>query len=179
MTHFKCLHLEIYTKRLHIRTLRNSDDFTYYLQWMRDSSNSFIRSINSSYSQEDLRTYVKDKNESEFALLLGLFDISTNQHIGNIKFEPIVCEDNYAVLGIFIGDNNYRGIGLAKEVIVHTFKKVLINYGIERLILGVAKKNKVAMSAYSKCGFILSDNPVLNMDKESVEMVLHLNNIYM
>lgn len=167
----------VLTERLCIRTLNYTDDLTLYLHWMRDSNNSFIKSINTSYSLADLYTYVKEKDKSEYALLLGLFDISSDQHIGNIKFEPIVQEKKYAVMGIFIGNVNYRGIGITQEVIVNSFKKVLINFGIEKIILGVSKNNLGAISAYYKCGFIVTDNPVLNLDNGSIEMVLHLAEI--
>lgn len=146
---------------------------------MRDPNNSFISSINPSYSLEALRAYVKDKNNSEYVLLFGLFDKSTHQHIGNIKFEPIVKETKYAVLGILIGEVSYRGIGIAKEAISNTFEKILMKLGIEKIILGVDKRNSVAISAYSKCGFKVTDNALLNLDKNSIEMVLYPNIMHM
>lgn len=173
MVNLRSFRALIRTQRLCIRTLNYLDDLDLYLNWIRDSRNYFISSINPSYSMADLRAYVEDKDSSGNALLFGLFDISTNQHIGNLKFEPIVQEEKYAVMGILIGEADYRGIGIAKEAIINTFEQVLMNFGIERIILKVHRSNLRAISAYSKCGFTFSENPELNPSKMGFEMVLH------
>lgn len=177
MVNFQRVNISIFTDRLKICTLNLSVNLSSYLNWMRDSSNTFIKSVNPSYSHAELCEYVQSKYESENSLLFGLFDIFTNQHIGNIKFEPIELEERYAIMGIFIGDANYRGTGIAKEAIIHTFEKLFMEYGIEKILLGVSKKNNAAISAYHKCGFIKTDISLLELDKESIEMVLYYSNI--
>jgi RimJ/RimL family protein N-acetyltransferase len=171
--HFKNLEVDFNTNRLRIRTLKQEDNLQSYLNWMRDESNKFILSINPKMSMEELMLYVDNKYEDHLALLLGIFELEKNKHIGNIKFEPIDFNNNYAVVGIMIGNKKFRGKGIAQEAITQSCIKIINSNGISRVLLGVNKANKAAIKAYAKSGFIVTDNPVLNLDKEAVEMVLY------
>ena len=50
-------------------------------------------------------------------LFLGVFEKVTNKHIGNIKYDPIDSESKVAVMRILIGDPEWRGRGVAEEVL--------------------------------------------------------------
>lgn len=173
MVYLRDYNVSINTQRLTIRTLNADDDFTLYLNWMRNLNNVFIESTNTNYKLTDIQNYVEEKNKSENAILLGFFDIFTNKHVGNIKYEPIIPEKKLAVMGILIGEVDYRGIGIAKEVIINTFEKVMVNLGIEKIILGVRLENSAAINSYYKCGFIINKESFLDLDSNSVEMILN------
>jgi ribosomal-protein-alanine N-acetyltransferase len=160
------------TKRLIIRQLSCLDKIDNYHSWMRSKSNLFIESVNSNVSKEDLYKYIDEKNSSDTALLFGIFDKETKKHIGNGKFEPINFLQKFTVLGLFIGDVEFRGKGLAKEFIHCCFKKVLLPMNVDRILLGVDKENVNAISAYSKAGFVKSNLSKLNLAPGSVELEL-------
>lgn len=165
----------IETSRLLIRKLSDQDKIDDYLSWMQDAENSFIKGIDPNITKKDLYKYINEKNSDPACLLLGLFHKETKKHIGNIKFEPIDLVENYSVLGIFIGDADYRGLGLAQEAIEHTFRSILMPKGVNKLVLGVDKLNEPAIAAYKKSGFKLTKIPFLNLSTNSQEMILQIN----
>jgi ribosomal-protein-alanine N-acetyltransferase len=166
----------IKTKRLVIEQLHADFNVENYLNWLKDSSNKFIISVNPHYEKKDIQKYIGQKNSSPDALLLGIFDKTTGKHIGNGKFEPINFTQKYAVVGVLIGEKEFRGKEIAGEFILACFQYVMVPMGIERLILGVHKSNLEAIKAYSKIGFVLSKNPVLDLDSTSLELEFKQSN---
>lgn len=165
--HFKNFEADFTMDRLRIRTLKQEDNLQSYLDWMRDESNNFILSIDPKMSMEDLMLYVNNKYEDPSALLLGIFEIENKLHIGNIKFEPIDFNNNYAV----VGNRLFRGKGIAQEAITQSCIKVINSNGISRVLLGVDKANKAAIKAYAKFGFKISNSLVLELSQNSLEMI--------
>ena len=132
----------------------NQDDLSGYLSWMQDvKSNPFIQSVRADYGLNDLIHYIEEKNVASNAILLGIFFAENGKHIGNIKFEPILFADRKAVLGLLIGDTEFRGIGVGTEILPYVFSKLYIEYGIEFVELGVDIDNNAAISLYQKMGF--------------------------
>jgi RimJ/RimL family protein N-acetyltransferase len=163
------------TSRLLIRQLSDQDIIDDYLSWMQNEENSFIKGVDPNITKKDLYSYINEKNYNSNSVLLGIFDKETKKHIGNIKFEPINLVENYAVLGIFIGDADYRGLGLAQEAIEHTFQSILMPKGVNKLVLGVDKLNEAAIATYKKSGFKLAKIPLLNLPTNSQEMILQID----
>ena len=102
----------------------------------------------------ELRKYVVDKISRDDVLFLGIFEKSRELHIGNIKYEPVNSELGYAIMGILIGDADYRGKGVASEVLLYSIQWLNDNEGIHKVFLGVDVENKNAIRAYEKSGFI-------------------------
>ena len=129
------------------------DDLGNYLSWMRDTDqNNFIEGARKNFTFQELTNYINIKNESENALLFGIFTNKENIHIGNIKLEPIKFGE-FAWLGILIGDLEFRGKGVGFEVIQHLLKFAKSEFCLSSIFLGVHENNKVAMSLYKKIGF--------------------------
>ena len=160
------------TSRLIIRPLSQTDNIDDYLTWMKDKSNIFIHSINPNYTKVDIYNFIRTKNSDPNTLLLGIFDKVTGKHIGNGKFEPIKFDEKYAILGILIGDINFRGKGIVAEFIHACFHEILIPMNITKLVLSVSKLNKNAIRAYTKAGFVPPARPVLKLDSMSLELEL-------
>ena len=118
------------SQRLPICQLTESDDIDVYLSWMQNVSNSFIENVNSNISKSDLYKYINEKNSNPDCILLGIFNKQTNKHIGNGKFEPIDITEKFAVMGLFIGDMDFRGQGVSKEFIECCVQNILLPMGI-------------------------------------------------
>ena len=118
------------SQRLPICQLTESDDIDVYLSWMQNVSNSFIENVNSNISKSDLYKYINEKNSNPDCILLGIFNKQTNKHIGNGKFEPINITEKFAVMGLFIGDMDFRGQGVSKEFIECCVQNILLPMGI-------------------------------------------------
>ncbi|MDA9648915.1 GNAT family N-acetyltransferase [Alphaproteobacteria bacterium] len=142
----------IATQRFFLKPITIDDVNYIYLSWLNQKTNAYIEYAKSHSSMEELKRYVSERENRQDVLFLGIFTKEA-QHIGNIKYEPIDHKNKSAVMGILIGNNNWRGKGVATEVIKASGHYLAVQYGIETIILGVYDSNKAAVSAYKKVGF--------------------------
>lgn len=159
------------TERFFVRPLDPlTDDFSAYLSWIQDvDSNPFIQGVNARETIENLKHYVLEKNSSRNSLLMGIFEKNSMQHIGNLKLEPIIAEQ-YAVVGILIGDKNWRGHGVGFEVLSKLCYISFSDLNLKELHLGVDRGNLAAQALYLKLGFQYVDTEL--KDKKILSMVL-------
>ncbi len=159
---------ELSSERFVIRSLSPEiDELKGYLSWMRNKrANPFIQGVSESYSSEELVAYINEKNDSEVALLFGIFVNPENTHIGNIKLEPILARKS-ATLGILIGEESWRGKGVGFEVISRVLEFCFKDLELEYVELGVSKNNLKAMHLYTRLGFIES-----NQEPNSSESIM-------
>ena len=105
---------------------------------------------------KELKAYVSERENRRNVMFLGIFT-KKQQHIGNIKYEPIDYKGKTATMGILIGDSDWRGKGVAIEVIKASAHYLSERYGIRTISLGVNLKNKAAVSVYQKLGFKIKE----------------------
>jgi ribosomal-protein-alanine N-acetyltransferase len=167
---------KIHTERFLLRNLNSEDVSERYLSWLNDATaKKFIKAASDENSLSDLRKFIAEKENRIDVLFLGIFDLSTGLHIGNIKYEPIDLVNRYAVMGIMIGDVNYRSKGVAGEVITASSRWLNKNRNISEIILGVHKVNLAAVKAYEKIGFVPTSTPHIKInDSEHQIMKLDL-----
>lgn len=159
----------IVTERFELIELNPAHATERYLSWFSDSSTQqFIANL--AHSLEELQAYIAAKQADESCLFLGVF--FKGEHIGNIKYEPIEKLIAQATMGILIGDKNWRGQGVAGEVIMASSLFLRDHYGINRILLGVEQENVAAVQAYSKLGFSkykeTSDGLYMSLDLSGV-----------
>jgi len=157
------------TSRFVLKSLiPRKDSFENYLSWMKNKeANPYIQGVNEDLTEQDLVNYVSEKNDSVTALLLGIFVKSEYTHIGNVKLEPIISRKS-AVIGILIGEENWRGKGVGFEVITRILEYCYIDLELESVELGVDKKNLKALNLYTRLGFI--ENAQDSNSHESIRM---------
>jgi ribosomal-protein-alanine N-acetyltransferase len=155
--------IEINLGGLILRTLDSSDNLNNYLYWMsHPENNEYILSAKKSYSLTDLQDFIESCNLSPNIILLGIFDKENHAHIGNIKYENIDLAKKCAEMGILIGEKNYRGRGIAGNVIQESAKWLNVNLGLQKIFLGVDQNHLAAVRMYSKIGFIPENNQLQN-----------------
>jgi len=144
----------INTERFQLKTLTVDGVTEEYLSWFSGSKEvgEYIAYAKTNVDINKLRQYVKEREDREDVLFLGIFT-DYGQHIGNIKYEPINLKNKSATMGILIGDKEWRGKGVAIEVIKDSSKYLKENYKIKYIDLGVNKDNIAAVSAYKKMKF--------------------------
>ena len=147
--------MELTGERLYLRALNtNFDDLDNYLGWLRDTeTNRFIESVRKDYTKEELVGYINGKNESNTAMLFGIFERRTSILIGTVKLEPINSEIKTAWVGILIGDSENHGKGYGFEAldILCLFCNSFLK--LNRIFLGVSPSNIPAIKLYKKFGF--------------------------
>lgn len=145
-----------------IRLLKN------YLSWMRNTkANPFIEGVDENISYQELIDYVVEKNDSQTALLLGIFLKPEFSHIGNIKLEPIYPNKS-TTLGILVGEEEWRGKGVGFEVISRVLEFCFTELNLEMVELGVNKQNLRAISLYKRLGFL--ENTQESHPRETIRM---------
>jgi ribosomal-protein-alanine N-acetyltransferase len=169
----------INTHRFILREITEEDATENYLNWFRDPlSVRYITSAGTQNQLSNLKQYICDRIDRNDVLFLGIFEIISGQHIGNLKYEPVNSELGYAIMGILIGEETYRGIGVAKEVITSSSKWLSENRNIQEILLGVHLENISAIKAYKKMGFKVSNTPFISK-KSSDSLIMKLETIYL
>jgi RimJ/RimL family protein N-acetyltransferase len=151
--------VSIPTGRFDLRPLRVPDATERYLGWLRDAD--FVAVSRKDQNIEDLQEFIRARENREDVLFLAIIDRRTKRHIGNIKYEPIDIAAGFAVMGILIGEPEFRGTGVAGEVLEATTAWLKAHLGIHTVVLGVSKNHSAAIRAYEKAGFVLKDTPLL------------------
>ena len=161
------------SKRFFLRTLIEDDVNARYLEWINGSDKSqYINYTNQNRTVDEVSTFVTERVNSDTVLFLGIFVRESGEHIGNIKYEPIDFKKSYAIMGILIGKKNWRGRGVAAEVIKASSMWLHNKYGIKQIILGVNTGNIWAIKAYEKVGFSEKKTPLIRkIDKTNITMV--------
>ena len=165
----------ITTQRFLLRPLIADDVGNKYLSWLNAEESSYIgltysdgKYVKNHVSMEELKAYVSERQNRRNVLFLGIFT-KKKQHIGNIKYEPIDFKEKTATIGILIGDSDWRGKGVAIEVIKASAHYLAERYGVTTIFLGVNPNNKAAVSAYQKIGFKIKEQ-----DKNLIKMIWQL-----
>lgn len=164
---------EILTNRFILRPLRVDDVSDRYAGWLSDQATS--QYITAKLNLADLRQYVLEHSGREDVLFLGIFERASGLHIGNIKYEPVNSTLGYAIMGILIGEPNWRGKGVATEVILASAEWLRQCRNIKQIVLGVHRVNTAAILAYQKVGFIEESTKFIPaVSAENMTMVWHL-----
>jgi ribosomal-protein-alanine N-acetyltransferase len=154
--------VEILSERFLLRPLTEEDATERYLSWLCDAdAKRFITAAADTKGLSDLREYVSVRIGRDDILFLGIFERDTELHIGNIKYEPVNSELGYAIMGILIGDPEYRGKGVAAEVLTSSAQWLKRHRNTKQILIGVSKDNAAAIRAYEKVGFVISKTQFL------------------
>lgn len=141
------------TQRFYIRELTSEDANQHYLDWFKQEEiTRYITHVPNSL--KELAQYIKDNQADSTAFLFGIFPHNSTQHIGNIRYEFAYNGYDKVDMGILLGDQQWRGKGVAAEAITAVSKYFVENFGIKQVILGVDSTNVAAVKVYEKIGFV-------------------------
>lgn len=144
------------SERLRYQTLSMDDCNETYLSWLNDKRiNQYLETRWSEQSISSIKSFVTATNDDPDSFLFGMFDINTNEHIGNIKIGPINRRHGYGDISYFIGDPNYWGKGLATEAITRVSQFGFDALQLHTIQAGVYSGNIGSIKALEKCGFEL------------------------
>ena len=168
--------VSIATARFILRELTVDDVSTRYLSWFSDAD--VMKHIVAAWNPmelQDLQDYVLQRVGREDVLFLGIFDAATGMHVGNIKYEPVDTLEGYAIMGILIGEPEYRGQGVAAEALMASARWLQAHRGIRQIVLGVQVQNTAAIRAYERVGFVVESTPhIAGPRPDALTMVWYL-----
>ena len=129
------------------------DDVNDYTRWMNDR-----KVTDNIHSTSKVITTIGEREWVEKLMQRGghtfaIVSKDNDKLIGNCGLMDTDYKDGTSTIGIFIGEEEYRGKGLGTEVI-----NLLLDYGFNNLRLhninlGVFSFNERAISCYKKLGF--------------------------
>lgn len=132
----------------------SDDEIQKFTEWMNDfevtdyigRSGNLITLIG---EKDYLENIAKDSKNRNFDIIT----LNNNKLIGTVSLENINFIERSAILGIFIGDKDFRNNGYGKEAI-----KLLLEYGFKYLNLhsirlDLLAVNERAHKCYLRCGF--------------------------
>ena len=143
----------LYTERLYLEPLGLKHATQKYASWLNDPEvNKYLESKGG----QTIDTLIEFINHNivNNVCIWAIIDISLNQHIGNIKIDPINNTHKFGEYSILIGDKSYWGKGYAREA-----SEAVLNYFfgnnnyLRKINLGVVKNNLDAINLYNKLGF--------------------------
>lgn len=154
--------------RIYLRTLNVSDASKEYCNWINDPYiHNYLETKKTTV--RELRGYIKQKKMSDNCLFYGIFLSENDEHVGNVKLEPIDFENKTATLGILIGNIKYWGKGYCKEAITVLTDYAFNQLNVDFIDLGVYTDNIAAIKCYEKAGF----SEVGRTDNNGVIMRVH------
>lgn len=107
-----------------------------------------------SYSEKDISNWIDYHNNCENERLFVIQDKVNNKvigHIGLYNINLIVKSAEYAIL---IGNDEYLGKGVGKQVTSLILKYGFNELGLNRIYLSLIKENLAAFNLYKKMGFV-------------------------
>ena len=131
---------------------RTSEDAEIFTEWLNDfETTDYIGQSGKLYTLASEKKFLEDNYSPEATFVIVTLD--EDKMIGTVSLEKIDHQNRNAVLGIFIGDKNYRNNGYGTEAI-----KLILDYGFNYLNLNNIKLdlmefNERALKCYKKCGF--------------------------
>ena len=131
---------------------RSSEDAEMFTKWLNDfNTTDYLGRSAQIMTLEKEKKYLEDTAESTDAFVI--VTIEEDKMIGTVSLEKVNIHHRTAVLGIFIGDADYRGKGIGTEAI-----RLILDYGfnylnLNNIRLDVLAVNERAIKCYKKCGF--------------------------
>lgn len=148
------LEKSIDTTRFKLQTLDSSFISESYLSWLNSEEiNQYLETRYSQQTVESLTSFVQLMLSSENSILLAIVDKEAGQHIGNIKLGPINSAHNSAPLGLVIGESDWWGKGVAKEVISALTDWGFGVLGLDKINAGSYASNIGSIRAFLACGY--------------------------
>ena len=139
-------------RKIYIRELTENDATERYCGWLNDPIvNEYLETREATI--DDLKEYIHSRKKNPNCLFFGIFIKDNNEHIGNVKLEPIDFEKKTSEFGMMIGEKKYWEKGIGTEV-----TRLVVNYAfnelnLKKIRLGVIPENKAAIRVYEKVGF--------------------------
>ena len=145
---------DLHTNQLYLKPLgleHVSDD---YVNWLNDAEVIRYLETGGDYTREKLQDYLSSVEKNKI-LFWAIHLKVNNNHIGNIKIDPVNLRHGFGEYGILMGDRSEWGKGYAKEaselVIRFCFGPEL---NLRKIVLGVVRDNIAAYALYQKMGFV-------------------------
>ena len=132
----------------------SNEEVKQFTEWMNDFDvTDYIGRTSQLITLEGEREWIETTAKNNKNINFNIIELDTNKLTGTISLEEFNWINRNAVLGIFIGDTEFRNNGYGAEAI-----NLLLEYGFKYLnlhsiLLSLLSINERAHKCYLKCGF--------------------------
>lgn len=140
------------TERLIIKPLTLEHLTQDYVDWLNDEEVYRYLETGGNYTLQMLEAYLNEVEKKDI-YFWAIHLKHNNQHIGNIKIDPINTKHGLAEYGIMMGSKSEWGKGYAKEATLKIINFCFTELNVRKLNLGVIENNDNAVFLYKKLGF--------------------------
>jgi len=145
----------------YLRTISIRDVSPRWVNWLNDRNTNRYQSHGSRLiTLEQQSRYVTDMITSHRSLLLGIFSVKSGLHVGNVSLNSICYVTSSAHLGILLGDDSYRGIGLGSLSWLALTRYARNSLGLSTVFAEIARTNEPSIRCALKAGFVFKNRSV-------------------
>ncbi len=146
--------LKLSGERIYLRPITMANATTEYVDWLNDAEvTKGLLATGSKATLDSVKEYIAARVDDDNTLMLAIYDGATDKHIGNIKVDNFEHGAQTCELGIMIGDKDYWGIGIGKEVILLVLDHIFNVLDMRKVLLAVYANNPGAIKLYENLGF--------------------------
>lgn len=136
-----------------LRPIEKSD-VPKLVEWVNDEETTRYLSIYLPMNTFDEENWVENLSKNKSTdIVFGIESLKEKTLIGNIGLHGINFVARKANLGIFIGEEEYRGKGYGTEAIKKVIEYAFFTVNLRKITLSVLSFNERAKKCYKKCGF--------------------------
>lgn len=146
--------MKVIGKNVYIRLLSTDDVSEDYVNWMNDPEvTQFLESKWQSHTQKSTIDYIDSFNRTQNNFLFGIFLLSDNTHIGNVKIGNINYVHSHADIGMAIGkkDSWTKGVGSESLMLIEKIAREYLN--LNKIFGGIYAINHGSFAMTQKCGW--------------------------
>lgn len=142
-------------KTIHLRALEPNDlEFVYALE--NDESIWEVSNTNTPYSRFLVRQYLENAHQDIFEakqLRLAICKNNDKNAIGLIDLFEFDPKNNRAGIGILVGNDGDRGLGVGTEALELLIQYAFRQLNLHQLFANIDIKNEPSLSLFAKFGF--------------------------
>lgn len=136
------------------KTLENKNIISNYRSWFHDQR---VTKYNSHglfpYTEKQFNEYMDELDHPTDKLVMGIFHVDTNRHIGNVSLQSIDWINRSAELAIIIGETEYHNSGVGKYACQLMLEHGFLKMNLHRIWTGTAATNIPMVNLALSCGF--------------------------
>ena len=130
------------------------EDYKYFAEWEVDPAVTQYLSFDAGRTYEDVVSEAYANKADDTMIDYTIVDKISGEPIGRIFLSRIdKHSDSLDITKIYIGNSEYRGKGLAKEVMIALLEYCFEELGLHRVTLDFYSGNERAKCLYEKLGF--------------------------
>lgn len=144
--------MKFQSERLLFEPLSTEHYSVDYLNWLNDPETTEFLESGGDYTEQKLMDYLVSIEKMNIHFW-AIRKKSNNQHIGNIKIDPVSKKHRRGEYGILIGSKDDWGMGYGREATMRVLRYCFDQLKLRKITLGVISENHRAVSLYEGIGF--------------------------